>query len=51
MSRAWKWTASFVIALVLLIPALVVLVDANHFRGTLARIVTERTGRELAIQR
>ena len=37
------------IALVLLIPALVVLVDANHFRGTLARIVTERTGRELAI--
>jgi AsmA protein len=50
MSRAAKWIGWTVIALVLLIPAVVVLVDANHFRGTLSRVVTEKTGRELAIK-
>jgi len=50
MSRAAKWIGWTVIALVLLIPAVVVLVDANHFRGTLSRLVTEKTGRELAIK-
>src|SRR5207344_1439295 len=48
MSRAAKWIGWAVVALVLLIPAVVALVDANHFRGTLSRIVTEKTGRALA---
>jgi uncharacterized protein involved in outer membrane biogenesis len=49
MSRTWKWIGSIAIALLLPIAAAFVLLDASHVRGTLVRIVTEKTGRALAI--
>jgi uncharacterized protein involved in outer membrane biogenesis len=49
MSRTLKWIGLGVVALTLLIAAVVVLLDANHLRGTIARLITERTGRQLAI--
>ena len=49
MSRTLKWIGLGVVALTLLIAAVVVLLDTNHLRGTIARLITERTGRQLAI--
>ena len=49
MSRSLKWIGSVVVALTLLIAGVVALLDANHLRGTVAHLITQKTGRQLAI--
>jgi uncharacterized protein involved in outer membrane biogenesis len=53
MSRTLKWFGVVIVALTLPIAGVVVFVflflDANHLRGTIARLITEKTGRQLAI--
>ena len=49
MSRTLKWVGLVSVALAPLVAAAVVLLDANHLRGTIARLVTEKTGRQLAM--
>ena len=49
MSRTLKWIGVVVVPLTLLIGAVGVLSDANYLRSTIARVITEKTGRQLAI--
>lgn len=49
MSRSLKWIGSLVGVLALLIAAGAVLLNTSDLRSTIARLITERTGRQLAI--
>jgi len=49
MSRTMKWIGLGLAALALPIGTVVVLLDESRLRGTIVHLVTERTGRQLAI--
>ena len=49
MSRTLKWIGVVVVPLTLLIGAVGALSDANYLRSTIARVITAKTGRQLAI--
>jgi uncharacterized protein involved in outer membrane biogenesis len=46
---ALKWTLGALAALLAVLVAVATLVDANHFRAPLARLITARTGRDIRI--
>jgi uncharacterized protein involved in outer membrane biogenesis len=49
MSRTVKWIGSGLAAVAVLVGVVVTLLDESHLRATITHLVTERTGRQLAI--
>jgi AsmA-like protein len=49
VSRTLKWGLPFVVVSALLIAGAVALLDADLLRETIARVITQKTGRQLAI--